>query len=154
MSGGHWQYAGARLAMECENIALDEDVACRWPLVAGAFDAFGEWAVGTEHDMDWDLSGDSAISLPGSYDPSPEADARFDRLSFDRLLVALLKMAPDDLFPRGKWATIQAIQGRSERATGVEPGRQNARRRSSEHVERMMEAGWPSLGLPTAECPW
>ena len=56
-----------------------------------------------ERDMDYDLSGDSHI-------PDDEA---FDRAAFAAVLDALLKAAPDAWFPRGKWATIQAIQARA-----------------------------------------
>lgn len=54
--------------------------------------------------MDWDLSGDTKI----------EPDEDFNRKQFGTLLDELLKIAPDEWFPRGKWATIQAVQARAE----------------------------------------
>ena len=104
MSGGHWEYVGYRLQDDLATISKDTDVASRWPLIRDAIAAVAEWIQPTEHEMDYDLSSDSQI---------PD-DAAFDRTQFGALLDAMLKVAPDEWFPRGKWATIQAVQGRAK----------------------------------------
>jgi len=87
---------------QIEGIAEDESVLSRWPHTAAALKALSEVLYQIEHEMDWDLSSDSCI----------EDDAAFDAKSVGALLDAVLKAAPDTWFPRGKWATIQAVQGR------------------------------------------
>jgi hypothetical protein len=56
-----------------------------------------------EHTMDWDLSMDSRI---------PD-DGQFEQRAIFALLEPAMKAAPDAWFPRGKWATIQAVQARA-----------------------------------------
>lgn len=104
MSGGHWQYAGAPIRDWLEQIAQDEDVKQRWPQVAELFAALGPIIYEAEHDMDWDLSSDHAIV----------DDSAFDEQVCHSILVAAMKVAHDRLFPRGKWATIQAVQERAD----------------------------------------
>ena len=108
MSGGHWNYSGFRIQDALVEISEDEEVKSRWPLIAGLFTDLGQFLHEIEHDMDWDLSSDSVI---------PD-DTKFDKESVGKLLEAVLKVSPDKWFPRGKWATIQAIQGRKEPTEG------------------------------------
>ena len=102
MSGGHWQYAGFRIKDEIGNIAEDESVQSRWPGTAAALANLADVLYEIEHEMDYDLSSDSAIN----------DDAAFDFKATWAILNAVLKAAPDEWFPRGKWATIQAAQSR------------------------------------------
>ena len=102
MSGGHWQYGHSILRDHLELVGTDPDVVERWPLLASVLTRLADVLYGTEQEMDYDLSGDSFIS----------DDAAFDRAALGRILEITMKAAPDAWFPRGKWATIQAIQGR------------------------------------------
>lgn len=104
MSGGAWGYSGFVVRDRMETVAEDERVKERFPLVAAAMCAAGAWFERVEHDLDWDACSDAVI----------EEDATFDRTEFGKLLDAILKIAPDEWFPRGKFATIQAVQGRVE----------------------------------------
>ena len=108
MSGGHWDYSGARMRVALQDIAMDKDVQQRWPRIAALFDGLGSILYDAEQDMDWDLSADSVI---------PD-DALFDNQVCHAILVLAMKAADDSLFPRGKWATIQAVQGRLENDAG------------------------------------
>ena len=103
MSGGHWNYAGAIVRDGLETVSEDQDARDRWPLTAAAFKALAELVYRIEHEMDFALSGDSAIIDDGA----------FDRRDVGELLDGILKITPDAWFPCGKWATIQAIQGRT-----------------------------------------
>ena len=102
MSGGYWQYLGSRLNDACEQIAEDVTVLERWPRLAELLSALGPVLQKAEHAMDWDLSGDSPI----------DDDAAFQDIVCHAILEAAMKSADDRLFPRGKWATIQAVQER------------------------------------------
>ncbi len=101
MSGGHWNYVGAVIRDSLETIARDDE-AGRWPITRALFAALAPVLTDAEHEMDWDLSADSLI--PG--------DATWDRATAGKVLDAVLRPLPDEWFPRGKWATIQALQGR------------------------------------------
>lgn len=103
MSGGHLNYVGSLIRRDCETIAEDDDVKARFPQLAQLFFAVGQWAYDQEHAIDWDLSGDA---------PLRASDKTFERKAIVALLEVVMKAAPDDTFPRGKWATIQAIQAR------------------------------------------
>ena len=102
MSGGHWQYVGGLLETALLSIATDPTVLERWPRVAALFGALGAPVRLAEHEMDWDLSSDHAIV----------DDRAFQDHICHAILEAAMKVADDRLFPRGKWATIQAIQER------------------------------------------
>jgi hypothetical protein len=102
MSGGYWNYVGYRIRDELLNIAQDKNVASRWPKTAEALAGFADAIYKIEHGMDWDLSADASI----------RNDTAFDNEAVGLLLEAVLKAAPDAWFPRGKWATIQAVQAR------------------------------------------
>lgn len=106
MSGGHWQYLGHRIESDLLMVAEDPDVQARWPHIGVAIATFAKWFRDVEHEMDYDLSGDTKIT----------PDAAFDMGQFGKLLDEFLKAAPDVWFLRGKWATIQAVQGRIEEA--------------------------------------
>lgn len=112
MSGGHWEYRGRNIEYDLGEMANDDDVRRRWPLISAAMGAVAAFVGAAEHEMDWDLSGDTEI----------KDDATFDRRHFATLLDDLLKAAPDEWFPRGKWATIQAIQGRAMTHTDAPEG--------------------------------
>ena len=75
MSGGHFDYQGFKLREILENISTDEKVASRWPMLSKALGALGPLLDDLEHEMDWDLSGDSSI----------EDDEAFDRKSMEQL---------------------------------------------------------------------
>lgn len=81
MSGGHWNYAGFTIQDRLQEIAYDENVLKRWPLVAESFRRLADTIYDVEHAMDWDISGDSSI----------EDDAAFDKQS-----ARLLRAAIDD----------------------------------------------------------
>lgn|SRR5574341_769444 len=120
MSGGHWQYAGPRIEYELEQIGFDPSVLGRWPRLARLLvgDTRSVWddsplveeerglcvLYEIENEMDRDLSGDSKI----------KDDDAFDRAAVWKLLRAAMIAAPDEWFPRGKWATIQAVEARAE----------------------------------------
>lgn len=106
MSGGHFDYSGFKLRDILEEIASDEEVKTRWPLLAAAFASLAPVLSDLDHDIDWDLSGDSSVG----------DDTEFDRKSIGKLVDVVLKAAPDDFFARGrKWITIQFIQRKAKR---------------------------------------
>jgi len=104
MSGGHFGYVGTKIKDNLLTIAGDVYVDRRFPKLAQLFDDLGAIFEAVEHEIDWDMCGDSMI----------EDDEAFEREALMKLLEACMKAAPDDLFPRGKWATIQAVQARHE----------------------------------------
>ena len=104
MSGGHWDYSGIRLQDILEIIATDEEMKTRWPDLAQLFGELGPILYDIEHDIDWDFSGDSSI----------KDDRKFSDAAIGKIFEAAMKAAPDSWFPRGKWATIQAVQERKE----------------------------------------
>jgi len=103
MSGGHWEYVGYRIQEDLFSISTDEIVEQRWPIIARMVNVLGEWVYDVEHDMDFDLCSDAEI---------PD-DTAFDQQKAGKLVTELMKFLPDEWFPNGKWATIQAFQGRS-----------------------------------------
>lgn len=119
MSGGHWDYQSHRIEDALNTISEDEIVRTRWPVLGKLLQALGQELAKCEHDMDWDISGDSSI----------KDDAAWERERLGAILEATMKAAPDEWFPRGKWATIQAVQGRmgeppnNEVTGGAEPSR-------------------------------
>ena len=102
MSGGHWNYDGERIRDAMETIAFDTSE--QWPTVSQMFATLADVLSKAEHDMDWHLSGDTHI----------EDHAAFDKKTAGYILTELLKHAPDEWFPHGKWATIQALQERTD----------------------------------------
>ena len=90
-----------------EEIAMDKDVQQRWPRIAALFDGLGSILYDAEQDMDWDLSADARI----------KDDTLFEDQICHAILVLAMRAADDSLFPRGKWASIQAVQGRLERGS-------------------------------------
>jgi hypothetical protein len=102
MSGGHFEYAGRTARGLLEAVFEDPDVARRFPAIRELLYAVANWVYTVEHGIDWDFSGDTLI----------EDDAAWERDRLCELLRHAMHAAPDDLFPRGKWATIQAIEGR------------------------------------------
>ena len=113
MSGGHWQYSGSRLRDLLEQIAGDREVRWRWPRIAQFLASLAPILYDAEHEMDWDLSSDSSV----------KDDRAFEDRICHVILVAAMQAADDRLFPRGKWATIQAVQGRMIHPTTEEGAR-------------------------------
>lgn len=113
MSGGHWDYAGGRIAYDLEAMAEDPEVQQRWPMLARTLMQTAQWFRAVEHEMDWDLSSDSKI----------EDDGAFDLAAVGALLDLVLKVMPDAHFDRGKWGTIHAWQQRTgaESSSGFRP---------------------------------
>ena len=105
MSGGHWDHSGYKLQDILITIAEDEAVKARWPELGKLFDALGNVFYDIEHDLDWDLSSDSSI----------KDDRQFSDAAIGKILEVAMKAAPDSWFPRGKWATIQAVQERKDK---------------------------------------
>ena len=102
MSGGHWNYAGSRIGDDLKGIANDEHVVKNWSEIGFALDFLADWIEKTKHDMDWCISADIVIA----------DNPLFSQLAVMDLLIGILKIVPDNpkLFPRGRWATIQALQ--------------------------------------------
>ncbi len=92
-----------------EMLGHDPDVANRWPRIGALLAALAPILYEAEHDMDWDLSADSAIA----------DDAAFQDRVCHAILEAAMKSAADRLFPRDKWATIQAVQARAAAQGGM-----------------------------------
>jgi len=103
MSGGHFEYIGRGAGQSLCEIAIDKNVRERFSVLANLFQQLGEKVARIEHDLDWDFSGDKGIK---------ERDIDFEKSAIADLLEVCMKASPDEWFPRGKWATIQAIQGR------------------------------------------
>ena len=85
-----------RLHSMLEEIGADEEASRRWPETTKYIYALAEALYRVEHTMDWALSGDT--------NPDNVQDGDMARELLDAL--------PDEWFTRGKWATIQAVQGR------------------------------------------
>ena len=103
MSGGHFNYAGFRIQQGLQTIANDDDVKDRWQRISAILFRLGDILYDLEHDLDWDLSGDHLIT-----------DVDFENRKLGLILTEVMKQCPDDWFPRGKWATIQAFQAHSK----------------------------------------
>jgi len=106
MSGGHFDYVGFRIGDGLDRIAGDAIVVRRFPTLAELLRELGGVLPRIEHELDLDLSADAYIA----------DDRAFERRAVLSVFLAAMRAAPDAWFPRGKWATIQAIQGRGERA--------------------------------------
>lgn len=61
MSGGQWGHSGYVISDLMEVIAQDKGVKAKWPEIARIYRTLASWVRTTEHDMDWDLSGDSGV---------------------------------------------------------------------------------------------
>ncbi len=107
MSGGHWNRLGFKIQDALDTIATDNEVVERFPTLAKILDELGHVLYDIEHDLDWDLSGDSYI----------KDDQRWEDEAIWSLLKVLMTRTPDAWFPRGKWATIQAVDGRHDERT-------------------------------------
>ena len=101
MSGGQWDYCGSRIQDGLETVSADQEALAHWPVTTRLLKALAQPLYDVEHDMDWALSGDTLIS---------DAD---DIAMAAKIVDAVLKACPDAWFPRGKWATIQAVQDRA-----------------------------------------
>lgn len=76
MSGGHWDYAGARIRNELGEISIDPEVSRRFPRLARVLRNIGYVIYEIEHDLDWDFSGDSHIGDDVAFENSCLADLR------------------------------------------------------------------------------
>ena len=110
MSGGHWDYAGGKVQMLLDDIGDDEEVQRRFPNIAKLLIGLGSALYAVEHELDWDLSMDNAI----------KDDDEWERRHIHELLNVVMREVPDEWFPRGKWATIQAVEGRHSDENDVE----------------------------------
>lgn len=68
MSGGHWDYRGCQIREILQEMAMDHHVATRFPALAKRLDALGEALFRIEHELDWDLSGDTEIRDDRSFE--------------------------------------------------------------------------------------
>ena len=100
MSGGHSDYVGFKIQNGLKQIADNPEYKERWPITCQLLNSLAEPIYQAEHDMDWAISGDIRL------------DKVNDLKLVGNILDFLLKACPDEWFPRGKWATIQAIQER------------------------------------------
>ena len=100
MSGGHFDYVGYQIEDALRFVAAGS--AEDFPAISALLMGFGSALKAIEHDLDWHYSGDTNIADTAAY----------DHAAIGRLLECVMKAAPDAWFPRGKWATIQAIQER------------------------------------------
>ena len=120
MSGGHWQYVGASLRDELEMIGTDE--RARWPRIT-----------------------DFCVALASIL--SDADDEAFQDVVCHAILEAAMQGAADRLFPRGKWATIQAVQGRTTTAGACDSVRL-VTLRAAAAVVRTHD---PRRGVPSSE---
>lgn len=104
MSGGYFNHAGRDISEGLEAIGNAPQVIQRWPRAASLLKDLAKTLERIEHDIDWDLSGDTSI----------RDDEAFDVEVVAAVLNVAMRNCPDLWFPRGKWATIQAIQEREE----------------------------------------
>ena len=102
MSGGNWDYVGSRIQNSLDEIANDHNVKERFSILSNLLKQLGTAIAKVEHDLDWDISGDKTV----------EKDDDFEKSAIADFLEVVMKNAPDEWFPRGKWATIQAVQSR------------------------------------------
>lgn len=103
MSGGHFDYVQSSLRDALEQIGEDAEVSQRWPALAAWCSAMAVPLYELVREIDFDLSSDTNI----------QNDLEFERRAIGLIVDLALKAAPDEWFPRGKWATIQAVQGRT-----------------------------------------
>ena len=60
MSGGYWEYVGFGIQEGLNSIGTDEEAQKRWPKTCRICANLADVLYQVEHDMDWNLSGDSA----------------------------------------------------------------------------------------------
>ena len=68
MSGGHWDYAGHRIQEYLQEIGRDRQIRERFPSISHILVRLGETLYRLEHDLDWDLSGDSITKDDGAWE--------------------------------------------------------------------------------------
>ena len=68
MSGGHFDYVGARIRDGLEEIANNEEVQTRFPQLAIRLRDLASVLYDLEHDLDWDLSGDTGIENDAEFE--------------------------------------------------------------------------------------
>lgn len=92
MSGGHFDYCGLRIQNQLEEVAAHPTVTRRWPRVAVMLAALGQFVYDTEHEIDWDMSGDTSIGN----------DAAFEAQTLSRLKEIVDGMLQDKSQARSK----------------------------------------------------
>lgn len=105
MSGGHWNYSGHQAVEHIRTVTEEPEIQERFPILAQFLRKLGDWLHQLDKALDYDLSGDSHI----------RNEAEFELQTIGALLVqapAALSDRPE-LFPRGKWGTVQAWQQRT-----------------------------------------
>lgn len=103
MSGGHFGDVQSQVRGALEQVSCDNGVIRRFPALAEALGGLSMQLYEICREIDFDFSDDSRI----------EDDQVFELRAIGALLHAVLRVAPDNWFSRGKWATIQAFQERS-----------------------------------------
>jgi len=103
MSGGHWDYCGARIRDGLEAMGEDKEIKKRFPDLAIILEELAWVFYKMEHEMDLDLKGDSKI----------KDDREFENQAIGKVLDVVLKNTPDKWFSQAKWTTIQAFQRKS-----------------------------------------
>lgn len=76
MSGGHWDYIGFKIADALNDIGRDQEVMGRFPRLAEILPRLGEILGQIEHDLDWDLSGDTNIQDDRTFEDKALKDLR------------------------------------------------------------------------------
>lgn len=61
MSGGHWEHYGLQMQDMLEDIGNDDVVKTRFPRLSNILIRLGKVLCDIEHELDWDISGDSKI---------------------------------------------------------------------------------------------
>ena len=92
MSGGYWEYQGYPILQGLNMVAEDPVAKARWPKTTAAFGGLGPLLYQLEHDMDWDLSGDSFIPDDGKFDA--EAIEQLLRVIFAASRIGTTKGSP------------------------------------------------------------
>lgn len=61
MSGGHWDYLGAKIKYTLQEVAEDDNVQDRFPLLSKILYQLGDIIYDIEQNLDWDICSDHKI---------------------------------------------------------------------------------------------
>ena len=61
MSGGQWDYCGSKIKHALQEVAEEDIVLNRFPVLAKVLYSLGDILYDIEHDLDWDICDDSYI---------------------------------------------------------------------------------------------
>jgi hypothetical protein len=100
VSGGTLDYLSCKFEDAALAIETEPDYVKQWPMTCKVMAALLRAMSRVEHSMDWDVAGDAAAE-------------RSDNQMTGDILIEFLRVLPDEWFPKGKWATIQASQQRT-----------------------------------------